>query len=103
MRRKIWTENDLQPVSAIAAGGRSVVAPAIGGGEALNSAGQASRLVPSRPDATAGGEAIPNSDLRLKTDVVRIGSTDHGLPLYRFRYKGRPGTYSGVWPRTYWA
>jgi hypothetical protein len=28
------------------------------------------------------------SDVRLKTDIARVGVTDAGLPLYSFRYKG---------------
>jgi hypothetical protein len=36
------------------------------------------------------------SDLRLKTDIEVIGTTVFGLPLYRFRYKGRENVYSGV-------
>ena len=36
------------------------------------------------------------SDVRLKTDIVRIGTTALGLPLYRFSYKNRAGTYTGV-------
>lgn len=36
------------------------------------------------------------SDVRLKQDVTRIGTTAHGLPFYRFRYRDRPGVYEGV-------
>ena len=36
------------------------------------------------------------SDLRLKTDVRRIGTAAHGLPLYTFRYIGQDGLYEGV-------
>jgi hypothetical protein len=32
----------------------------------------------------------------LKTDIQVIGTTTLGLPLYRFRYKGQEGVYSGV-------
>lgn len=38
----------------------------------------------------------PESDLRLKHDVRRVGTTVYGLPLYHFKYIGRPGTYEGV-------
>ena len=41
------------------------------------------------------GCALP-SDRRLKTDIQRIGSTVHGLPLYRYRYRGHAGVYEGV-------
>ena len=40
---------------------------------------------------TAGLGAI--SDRRMKTGVARVGRTDDGQPIYRFRYKGDP---SGV-------
>jgi endosialidase-like protein len=36
------------------------------------------------------------SDLRLKTDVHRVGTAAHGLPLYTFRYVGEIGLYEGV-------
>ena len=36
------------------------------------------------------------SDLRLKEDVCCIGTTVFGLPLYHFKYLGRPETYEGV-------
>jgi len=36
------------------------------------------------------------SDIRLKTDIERIGTGAHGLPLYTFRYIGEPGCYEGV-------
>lgn len=36
------------------------------------------------------------SDARLKTDIVRIGTTAHDLPLYRFRYIGSDAVYEGV-------
>ena len=38
----------------------------------------------------------PLSDLRLKTDIRRIGTAAHGLPLYTFRYIGEPALYEGV-------
>jgi endosialidase-like protein len=36
------------------------------------------------------------SDIRLKTDVRRVGTAAHGLPLYTFRYIGEPGLHEGV-------
>jgi hypothetical protein len=36
------------------------------------------------------------SDARLKQDVHRIGTTVFGLPLYQFKYVGKPETYEGV-------
>lgn len=38
----------------------------------------------------------PPSDLRLKEDVRRVGTTVLGLPLYHFKYVGKPETYEGV-------
>jgi len=36
------------------------------------------------------------SDIRLKEDVVRVGTTHLGLPLYQYRYKGMDGVWEGV-------
>lgn len=36
------------------------------------------------------------SDMRLKQDVTRIGTTDSGLALYSFRYIEQDQLYSGV-------
>ncbi|MEQ8517169.1 MAG: tail fiber domain-containing protein [Chromatocurvus sp.] len=36
------------------------------------------------------------SDIRLKTDISRIGVAANGLPLYRFRYKTGAQYYQGV-------
>ncbi|MFN6954689.1 MAG: tail fiber domain-containing protein [Acetobacteraceae bacterium] len=47
----------------------------------------------------AAVSALPDSqpsDVRLKEDIARIGTTAHGLPFYRFRYRGKPGLYEGV-------
>jgi hypothetical protein len=38
----------------------------------------------------------PASDVRLKHDVHRVGTTVFGLPLYHFKYIGEPETYEGV-------
>lgn len=35
------------------------------------------------------------SDRRAKTDITRIGQTDAGLPLYRWRYKGQDELHIG--------
>lgn len=43
----------------------------------------------------AGGAAL-FSDARLKMDSVRIGTTDAGLPIYKYRYKGDPAPRIGV-------
>ncbi len=36
------------------------------------------------------------SDARLKEDIRRIGTTDGGVPVYTYRYKGDPVTHMGV-------
>jgi hypothetical protein len=36
------------------------------------------------------------SDMRLKTDICKVGTTVYGLPLYHFRYKGQETVYEGV-------
>ena len=36
------------------------------------------------------------SDIRLKEDIVHVGTTFNGLPIYTFKYLGEPGTYMGV-------
>jgi hypothetical protein len=36
------------------------------------------------------------SDIRLKTDIHRIGTTVLGLPLNQFQYRNRVGVYLGV-------
>ena len=41
-------------------------------------------------------EPVQLSDIRLKTDITRIGTAANGLPLYHFRYRGLPTVYEGV-------
>jgi Chaperone of endosialidase len=36
------------------------------------------------------------SDMRLKTDIHRVGTTVLNLPLYSFQYRGQPAIYIGV-------
>ena len=38
----------------------------------------------------------PSSDIRLKTDIRRIGTAAHNLPLYTFSYLDEDGVYEGV-------
>ena len=38
----------------------------------------------------------PVSDVRLKTNVERIGTAKHDLPLYSFSYLDKDGVYEGV-------
>ena len=52
------------------------------------------------PSVTLLGPSVGDdevvSDVRLKEDVQRVGTTVFGLPLYHFRYLGKPETYEGV-------
>jgi hypothetical protein len=43
-----------------------------------------------------GGGGAAASDIRLKEDITRVGTTHLGLPLYQFRYKGLPQIWEGV-------
>lgn len=36
------------------------------------------------------------SDVRLKENITRIGTTANGLPFYTFSYIGKPEVYAGV-------
>jgi hypothetical protein len=42
------------------------------------------------------GSAAIMSDVRLKADIRRVGATDAGLPIYTYRYRGRPEVHMGV-------
>lgn len=43
-----------------------------------------------------GASALMMSDRRLKTDIKRVGTTDSGLPVYTYKYKGDNTTQMGV-------
>ncbi len=43
-----------------------------------------------------GDEGGDLSDVRLKTDIERVGTTVYGLPLYRFRYESGRERFEGV-------
>ena len=43
-----------------------------------------------------GSDAVAPSDIRLKTDIERVGITANGLPLYTFKYIGGDAVYRGV-------
>jgi hypothetical protein len=45
---------------------------------------------------TAASAAMMFSDRRLKTDIKRVGTTDGGLPVYTYKYKGESVTQMGV-------
>ncbi len=39
---------------------------------------------------------IVDSDVRLKTDIERVGTAANGLPVYTFKYVGSDVVYRGV-------
>lgn len=43
-----------------------------------------------------GASIFMASDRRLKTDIQRVGTTDGGLPIYTYKYKGESMTQMGV-------
>jgi hypothetical protein len=43
-----------------------------------------------------GDDTEVPSDIRLKEDVRRVGTTVFGLSLYQFRYRGKLETYEGL-------
>jgi hypothetical protein len=108
MRRRTWSVLDvLSPSPNIAPageGGEGYTGPASNrggeGGEGVNSIsaggeGGEGDMSAAHVGGEGGGEGSV-SDIRLKEDIASIGSTAHGLPLYRFRYKGGDDLYSGV-------
>lgn len=40
--------------------------------------------------------SLAMSDRRMKTDIVRVGRADSGLPIYTYRFKGSPLPQMGV-------
>ncbi|MCL2716034.1 MAG: caspase family protein [Alphaproteobacteria bacterium] len=46
--------------------------------------------------AASGAASRISSDRRLKRDITEVGTTDPGLPLYRYRYSGDHVYYVGV-------
>jgi hypothetical protein len=53
-------------------------------------------LVIAAAASGGGGGGAAASDIRLKEDITRVGTTHLGLPLYQFRYKGMPQVWEGV-------
>ena len=43
-----------------------------------------------------GSAAITRSDMRVKTEINRVGSLDNGLPVYSYRYKSGGPIHIGV-------
>jgi hypothetical protein len=47
-------------------------------------------------DGDTGVVDTPESDVRLKEDIRRVGTNRLGLGVYQFRYKGMDGVWEGV-------
>src|SRR5689334_7549310 len=62
-----------------------------GGGECLMK-----NLLDGEKNANHPEGPLPPSDVRLKTDIERVGTTVYGLPLYQFRYKTGTQRFEGV-------
>ena len=69
----------------------TMLGPSVGDDSETSPAPNVTMLGPS-----VGDDSLPASDVRLKEDVRCIGTTVFGLPLYHFKYLGRPETYEGV-------
>lgn len=55
----------------------------------------------SKDTAEAGGAAVgavlaAGSDIRIKEDVERVGTSPSGIPVYHFRYIGGPELFEGA-------
>jgi hypothetical protein len=50
----------------------------------------------SNVTANGAGSIKVISDIRLKTDVQKIGVAANGLPIYNFRYRWSDAVYQGV-------
>ena len=74
------------------AGSVAVAAPAA----ALLLSAKTKPALASAPSGGGPPEMILPSDIRLKSDIERIGTTLLDLPFYKFSYKGEDGLYSGV-------
>jgi hypothetical protein len=46
--------------------------------------------------ATSDSGQPVDSDIRLKTDIERVGTAANGLPIYDFKYIGGEDVYRGV-------
>jgi hypothetical protein len=67
----------------------------IGGIYGNNAGGGASAGGPGVFDQEAFSSGLPWSDIRLKENIISIGS-ENGFPIYSFNYKWHPQTYIGV-------
>ncbi|NBD29597.1 MAG: hypothetical protein GVY31_06110, partial [Alphaproteobacteria bacterium] len=53
-------------------------------------------LIAAASSGTSGEEPVIESDMRVKTDIVPVGTAANGLPLYQFRYIGAEAVFEGV-------
>lgn len=68
----------------------------LGAGGLITSAGQTSKGTNSTGGLGGFLGTLLGSDPRIKTDIVRIGETENGLPWYRFRYRGDDTLHEGL-------
>ena len=52
--------------------------------------------IPTPPNSSTPPPVAKRSDMRLKKDIIRVGTTLHQLPLYDFSYIDQPGRFEGV-------
>jgi hypothetical protein len=88
-KRPLWmTENNLSCQQAVACGG------------GLRNKERCRVIVVDKQNSTrmnqSGGKRGNISDIRLKTNIHLVGTTVLNLPLYKFEYRGKSGTYIGV-------
>ena len=80
--------------------GLTALGPSVGDDSQLTMLGPSVGDDASPPALTMLGPSVGDdgtaSDVRLKEDVQRVGTTVFGLPLYHFKYIGAPETYEGV-------
>jgi len=69
-------------------GGRNAINQ--GRGDLMKAAAGAFGGGPADGGPAGGASAVAACDIRLKTDIQKVGKLDNGLPLYMFRYKDDP-------------
>lgn len=94
-----WQYQQQQPWNILQQYGGAV--SGLGGLMPASSSGTSAQTQPSQsmiPQLLGTGIGIASlfSDRDLKTDIKRVGTSDNGLPLYLFRYKGDSQTRLGL-------
>lgn len=98
-----WYDEQVKPAQSDCGwiDARSRCLPAYSVGPQGNGSAPSGPSGPSEPSGPSGPSTPPEeppspSDIRLKTDIRRVGTASNGLPLYQFRYKGGATNYEGV-------